>query len=518
MKDRLHIGHSIRDRITVLYLAGIVAVLVTTGVALTWIDVARIRTSTHDELASRALILATNCAGALAFHDGPMAEEVLQALRPAAHVGGAAVYDEQGRLFARYGRARLPEMLEDTAGSGAALRETPDSLYVSAPVEYRGERLGRLLLVSDRSEVSSRLLSHLVTLAGVLVLGLAIAFVVGIAFQHIVTRPLLRLVGTIRQISRGGDYSLRVPQSGDDNEIGVLVEGFNNMLEQIERRDALLRQHRDHLEEEVRDRTSDLRATNEALVAAKEAAEAANHSKSVFLANMSHELRTPLHGILSFAEFGVREFESADRKDLGEYFQHVRQSGGTLLGLLDDLLDLAKLDAGRMQYTKDEVEMWSTAGEVVDEFEATCLERDLVIDFPSLEEELPVWGDAKRIKQVVRNVLGNAVKFARHRVVVTFERTDAPGVRTIVLDDGPGIPAEELESVFDKFVQSSRTRSGAGGTGLGLAISREIVSAHGGRIWAEVRPEGGSRFVIEIPCRHADESDAPEVHDAPIAA
>ncbi len=518
MRETLRISHSIRDRITVLYLVGILAVLATTGAALTWIDIGRIRTSTREELESKTLILATNCAGALAFHDEKMAEEVLQALRPTSHVGGAAVYDDRGHLFARYGHARLPAMLPDLSAGGTTYSETAESLYVSSPVDYRGDRLGRLLLVTDRSEIRGRLTSHFATLGGVLVLGLAIAFVVGLAFQRIVTRPLLRVVKTIREISTGGDYALRVPMSGEDNEIGVLVDGFNNMLEQIERRDGMLRQSRDHLEEEVRARTADLQATNTALVTAKESAEAANHSKSVFLANMSHELRTPLHGILSFAEFGVREFATSERAELGEYFTHIRQSGGTLLGLLDDLLDLAKLDAGRMQYQKDELDLWSTVGEVVDEFEAACIERDLHIEFPVLGDAYPAYADEKRIKQVVRNVLGNAVKFARQRIDVTLEHVEGPGVRVSVLDDGPGIPAGELESVFDKFVQSSRTRSGAGGTGLGLAISREIVSAHGGRIWAEVRPEGGSRFVIEVPCRHEELTDSPEAHDDSLAA
>jgi signal transduction histidine kinase len=252
---------------------------------------------------------------------------------------------------------------------------------------------------------------------------------------------------------------------------------------------------------------TELRATHEELREAKTQAELANHAKSEFLANVSHELRTPLHGILSYARFGVDESMTGDRSELLDYFQKVARSGQTLLELVNDLLDLAKLEAGRMIVERQPSDFRSLLLIVMDEFSSSCSSRDIAIALDLSDSEMIVEMDEERIKQVVRNLLSNAFKFSPDGSVVHIAaHVQDDYVFVSVSDDGPGIPDGEVETIFDKFIQSSKTRTGAGGTGLGLAICREIVDCHDGRIWAENGAVGGAILKFALPV-HAESPD-----------
>jgi signal transduction histidine kinase len=220
----------------------------------------------------------------------------------------------------------------------------------------------------------------------------------------------------------------------------------------------------------------------------------------MFLANMSHELRTPIHGILSFARFGLKNFAKPDPEKLQKYFATIHDSGVVLLSLVNDLLDLAKLEAGKIILDLREVDFNMLAAKVIDEFSSRTLEKPIVIVASPIDSSIKLRVDPIRIMQVLRNLLSNAVKFAPPNSsieLVGYRRNDFLVIS--VSDEGPGIPENEIEAIFDKFVQSSKTRTGAGGTGLGLPICREILAAHGGKIRAANRAPKGAVFTFEIP-------------------
>jgi signal transduction histidine kinase len=264
------------------------------------------------------------------------------------------------------------------------------------------------------------------------------------------------------------------------------------MLDEIERRDRKIKEANDLLEARVAERTLEL-------AKAMVAAQAANIAKSQFLANISHELRTPMHGILSFARFGIDKGPTAGPEKVASYFEKIHQSAAQLLAMLNELLDLAKLQAGRMTYSFSEVNIADIVRQAADEFVSLVSERDLTLVCPSIED-VSGEADAQRTLQVVRNLLSNAVKFSPQGGMIYLScAADDNAVHVSVRDQGPGVPEGELETIFEKFVQSSATTTGAGGTGLGLAICRQIVKDHCGRIWARNAPEGGALFQFWIP-------------------
>jgi len=243
----------------------------------------------------------------------------------------------------------------------------------------------------------------------------------------------------------------------------------------------------------LKERTSELQE-------AKKMAEIANKTKSDFLSNISHELRTPLHGILSFSGFGIKKHAVAQPDKILDYFQKIRQSGETLLMLLNDLLDLAKLESGKVTFEFRPADLGLLIDSTVDECNSLTSEQNLTVrcQHPETHEEIVL--DANKLKQVLRNLLSNAIKFSPKGGTIDISMLNkADSVLLSVRDQGAGIPENELGSVFDKFYQSSKTKNGAGGTGLGLAICQEIITAHKGRIWAENNPDIGANFLFEIP-------------------
>ncbi len=255
---------------------------------------------------------------------------------------------------------------------------------------------------------------------------------------------------------------------------------------------AELISYREHLQELVDAQTKDI-------IEARDAALAGERAMSSFIANMSHEIRTPLHGILSFSNFGLKKIETADRNKLQNYFQEIHDSGETLLLLLNDLLDLSKLKAGKMMYDYQAADLVQVIQLAAKEFSAMRIEKNISLDI-DIPDSLQGNFDKDKIRQVVRNVLSNSIKFSPNGSTIHLTAAAKQHYFEITIrDEGPGIPEEELSEIFNPFIQSSNTRSKAGGTGLGLAICKEIIeSGHGGKIQANNNADCGASFYISI--------------------
>lgn len=245
---------------------------------------------------------------------------------------------------------------------------------------------------------------------------------------------------------------------------------------------------------------------------ALERAERANQAKSEFLANMSHEFRTPIHGIMSFAQLGVRKIDIANREKLTLYFGNIYTSANRLNVMVNELLDLAKLESGHMSYDFEMQDMRELVGGILQEFGPHIEEKRLTVETECLADCCEVFIDSEKIRRVILNILSNSIKFtpAGKKIRISGKNTtfvnaktseEQLGFQISIKDQGVGIPEDEVESIFDKFIQSSKTKSGAGGTGLGLAICKELIAGHQGEIWAENAEEGGAIFHFIIPLK-----------------
>lgn len=383
-------------------------------------------------------------------------------------------------------------------------------IKVTTPIRLNGEAQG-----SFRTEFALSVLDSEMERAvrRVLLTGIVI-FAVGTAAAGVVARtiscPVSRLASLASEIARG-NLDVRCESKSQD-EIGALARAFDGMAVRIATASRELQSHSAELEKKVAERTQALEQNAVALIQARDAAETANKTKSAFLANMSHELRTPLHGVLSYANFGITKIDTVDRERLLRYFGEIKASAETLLVLLNDLLDLAKLEAGKMNCKMGNCDLQDVISTITSEFAPAFKEKRLKVEVLPLPPNPTAVCDTFRITQVLRNLVSNAVKFTEpdksitvsvEDRVISVEGFEMPGVAVSVADEGIGVPEGELEFIFSKFAQSSKTDTGSGGTGLGLAICKEIVTAHGGSIEARNNPTGGATFTFAIPRRQS---------------
>lgn len=451
----------------------------------------RIKENLQQEMIVLADIIGNRSTAAIDFLDQKTANENLASLQARRSVKIACIYDINDQVFASYFvNAKYECPKADFPKSVFKDNRLETFRYISV----NEDRVGSIAIISDLKDIKKAYQRYFFYSIISVVLGGLIALIISTRLSKIIDRPIKNLYLASKAVTEKGDYNVTVQKKSSD-EVGVLVDAFNEMLFQINIREREIKEANSNLEEKVRLRTVELET-------AKIFAEKANQSKTEFLANMSHELRTPMHAVLSFAEFGSSEVETAERDDLKKYFSKIENSGRRLLSLLNNLLDLSKLESGKMTFNIKKNNIEIPLNSVVSELQKVLDEKALTIKITKSEDRLVAFFDQEKIIQVFYNLIFNAIKFTKPNteIKIDLHYTASKSFLVVSIEDkGLGIPESELDTIFDKFIQSSKTKTGAGGTGLGLSICKEIVAGHRGDIWAKNATEGGAIFLFTLP-------------------
>ena len=492
----LSVKHKLNLIITVI--TGLVLVLATSAMLAN--DLLKFRRNMVTELYTLADLISLTSSAGLLFYDSATAEENLAALQANPEIHQAHIFTLDGKLFASYYKVEnAPETLPVSATLADYYPGEPGGVTdeqmvarhffrnghvdVFKRIVYDGKALGTVYLQSGMGAFYANLKWITVIVLIVLAVSLVFAFALASMVQKLVTSPIYRLLETMDYITRKQDYSVRETKISND-ELGTLCDGFNKMLERIESRDHQLEQ-------------------------ANQAADAANRAKSVFLANMSHELRTPLNAVLGFSEMLARDPGTSPVQQ--EKLTVINRSGTHLLEMINDVLDLSKIEAGRVELEPAVFHLPSLLEDLGRIFELRAESAGLHF-LLELETGLAeyVEADNGKLRQILINLLGNAVKFTVEGGISLLARTqpnvDDPAKLTLHLeveDSGPGIPPEQQNRIFEPFIQAGHSPSRAKGTGLGLAITKSFIELMGGVIHAESRA-AGALFRVEIPVVAAD--------------
>jgi signal transduction histidine kinase/DNA-binding response OmpR family regulator len=431
-----------------------------------------------DQTVLIARVTAENSVSDVAFNDRESATRTLSKLASIPAIRWAAIFDAHGQTFSEFATHGVTSPAARPGADGMRLFTGPE-LRVSEPIVYNGDRYGTLFLAISTDALQAKAREHLITLLFVMIGVAGAAIILAMKLAPIVSRPILNLAALARGVSEMHDYSLRADRTTED-EVGVLADGFNEMLRQIEKR----QRERDEADRRTRE-------------------------KSQFLANMSHELRTPLNAIIGFSEVLQTRLAGRVHERESRFLENIHSSGQHLLGIVNDILDLSKVEAGRMEINPEAMSVRTAVEGVSALMRAITARRQVTLEIDLPDDLPPIEADSVKVKQVLYNLLSNAVKFSPEKSTVTIRARRAipsepplysDAVRISVIDHGIGIDAKDHVRIFQEFQQVDSTLSRQfEGTGLGLTLVKKFVEMHSGAVELDSSLGSGSKFTVTLP-------------------
>ena len=527
---------SVRARLRVVVLCAAAAAAVILCLLQGFNEAITLRRTFAAHLQTLSTAVSYNAAEAVQSSDAAMARNTLGSLRSESSFRAATLFDVSGNEVAHLdaggdmvfravdtreskpasGRAKGASARAEPTPSAAAfagkLAEPAQVRFISlararvrVPLIIDGRHIGMLQVEAEMTPSSELLESVALNLGMALCVSVLVAYLLSYPLRRTILRPVQDLAQFARKITVGRQFSIRARKQTDD-ELGTIIDGLNEALSELERNHLVLRMHQNEFEQRVRERTVGLDVAVAEAQEARERAESASRAKSEFLARMSHEIRTPMNGVLGMAEL-LRQSTTLDARQR-RYAATIHQSGSALLDIINDILDFSKIEAGKLELHIDSFCVRDIVEDAVDILAERAHSKglELICDIPA-DLDTRVLGDGQRLRQIIVNLVSNAVKFTEQgEVKLVVRRPDGTlldaGFRFDVMDTGIGIRPESCAAIFESFAQedSSTTRQ-YGGTGLGLAISKQLVELMHGEIGVSSTPGEGSTFYFTVPLR-----------------
>ena len=437
------------------------------------------RQTTVRQLSTLAKIIAANSTAALAFDSREDANEILTALKAEPHIVAACLYDKEGKLFSHY-PANLPLTAFPSAVESENYRFEQAHLIGFEPVAQANNRLGTLYLRSDMGAMYERFRLYGTIALLVIAVSFLVAYLLSKSLQQGISKPILALAETARAVSDRQDYSVRATKLGQD-EIGLLTDAFNQMLTQIEEQNQEIQLFNQKLEKNIIERTKEL--------------EVANKELEAFSYSVSHDLRAPLRSIDGYSRVLIEDYGDKLDEEGKRTLKVIMKNAVRMGQLIDDLLAFSRL--GKQNLTKVNLDLSAITQSVVYDFKSQQ-KRD--VEF-NIKEVLPVQGDSAMLKQVMTNLVSNAIKYStkKEKSIVEIGSYAENGSNVYyVKDNGAGFDMQYYDKLFGVF-QRLHSANEFEGTGVGLALVQRIITKHGGKVWAEGKIDEGATFYFSLP-------------------